>query len=156
MCLVRREAGFPWVAAAGSLFALFLFVLFFLLVLCCRFRVAILVPFRFLRGRLVDVLVDILDLLLGIFLVGLALQFGELFAQLGYPLVFFFKLDAHLLALIEDHCDEFGLGQDRKPGLVRAGWSIAFHGGGCHVVKSVSTAMSAANRASRSAGGSAW
>jgi len=33
MCLVRREAGFPRVAAAGSLLALFLFVLFFLLVL---------------------------------------------------------------------------------------------------------------------------
>jgi hypothetical protein len=55
------------------------------------------VPFRFFRGRLVDVLVDVLDLLLGLFLVGLALQFGELLAQLGYLLVFFFKPDARLL-----------------------------------------------------------
>jgi len=72
MGLVRPETGFSQVAAAGSLFALFL------LALCCRHRVAVLVPFRFLRGRLVDVLVDVLDLLPGLFLVELALQFGEL------------------------------------------------------------------------------
>ena len=129
MCLVRREAGFSQIAAAGSLFALFL------LAFCCRLRVAVLVPFRSLRGRLVDVLVDILDLLLGLLLVDLALQFGELFAQLGYLLVFFFKPDARVLALFKDHCNEFGLGQDRKPRLVRAGIvCLAFHGAGCHLV----------------------
>ena len=132
MCLVRRDAGFFQVAAASSLFALFLFVL---LALGCRLRVAILVPFRFLRGRLVDVLVDVLDLLPALFLVDLALQFGELLAQLGYLLVFFFKPDARVLALFEDHCNEFGLGQFLQPRPVRAGFvCLAFHGGGCHVV----------------------
>jgi hypothetical protein len=115
MCLVRREAGFFQVAAASSLFALFLFVRFFLLVLGCRLRVAVLVPFRFLRGRLVDVLVDVLDLLFGLFLVGLALQFGELFTQLGYLLVFFFQPAARVLALFEDHGNQFGLGQFLQP-----------------------------------------
>ena len=128
MCLVRREAGFSQVAAASSLFALFL------LPLCCRLRVAVLVPFRLLRGRLVDVLVDVLDFLPGLFLVDLALLFGELFAQLGYLLVFFFKPVARVLALFEDHCNEFGLGQDRKPRFIRAGLFIAFHGGDCHIV----------------------
>ena len=128
MCLVRCEAGFSRVAAAGSLFALYL------LALCCRLRVAVLVPFRFLRGRLVDVFVDVLDLLPGLLLVDLALQFGELFTQLGYLLVFFFKLDTRVLALFEDHCNKFYLGQFPQPRLVRAGLSMAFHGGGGHIV----------------------
>gem|GEM_PF-4077858 len=99
-----------------------------------RHRVAILVPFWFLRGRLVDVLVDGLDLLPGRFLVDLALQLGELFTQLGYLLVFFFKPAARLLALFEDHCNEFALGQFLQLRLVRAGLSMAFYGGGWHVV----------------------
>ncbi len=129
MCLVRLEAGFPQVTAAGSLFALFLPALF------CRLRVAVLVPFRFLRGRLVDVLVDVLDFLPCLFLVGLALQFGKLFAQRSDLPVFFFQPDAHVLALFEDHGNEFGLGQFLQPCLVRAGFvCLAFHGRGCHVV----------------------
>ena len=111
MCLVRGDAGFSWIAAAGSLFALFLFVRFSLLALCYRLRVAVLVPFRLLRGRLVDVLVDVLDLLPGLFLVNLALQFGELLAQMGYLPVFFFKLNACVLALLEHHRNEFCPGQ---------------------------------------------
>ena len=85
--------GLPHVAAAGSLVALFVLAL-------GRLRVAILIPFRFLRRRLVDVLVDLFDLLSGLFLVGLALQFGELFAQLGYLLVFLFNLESSVDRLV--------------------------------------------------------
>ena len=134
MGLVRGDAGFSPVAAACSLFALFLFVRFSLLALCCQLRVAVLVPFRLLRGRLVDGLVDVLDLLPGLFLVCLALQFGELFAQFGYLLVFFFKLNSCVLALFEDHGNELCLGQLLQSRLVRAVLSLTFHGVGCHVV----------------------
>ena len=65
--------------------------------------------------------VDVLDLVPGPFFFDLALQFGELFTQLGDMPVFFFKPAARVLALFEDQCNEFGLGQERKPRLVRAG-----------------------------------
>jgi len=80
------------------------------------------------------VLVDVLDLLPGLLLVNLALQFGELFAQFGYLPVFFFKLNACVLALLEEHGNEFCPGQRLQSRLVRAVLSIAFHGEGCHVV----------------------
>ena len=69
------------------------------------------VPFRFLRGRLVDGCVDVLDLLSCLFSVSLALQFGELFVQLGDLPVFFFKLNTCVLALFEDHGNELCPGQ---------------------------------------------
>ena len=99
MCLVRGDAGFSGLPQPVLFLRFFLFVRFSLLALCDRLRVAVLVPFRFLRGRLVDGLVDVLDLLPSLFLVNLALQFGELFAQLGYLLVFFFKLNTCVLTL---------------------------------------------------------
>ena len=106
MCLVWREVGLSLVAAAGCLFAPFL--LFFLFALCGGLRVAVLVPFRFLRGRLVDVLIDVLDFLPGLFVVNLALQLGQLFAQFNDLLVFFCQKEAGVLALSEDHGNEFG------------------------------------------------
>ena len=129
MGLVRYEIGFAPVAAAGSLCALLLSAPGFPL------RVTVLVPFRLLRGRLIDPLVDLLDLFPGLFLVGLALQFGELSLKLGDLLIFLFKPDARILALFEDHGNEFGLGQFLQPRLIRLGWvCLAFQGGGCHLV----------------------
>jgi len=54
--------------------------------------------------------VDVLDLLPDPFLVDLALQLGELLAQLGDALVCLFKPDARVLALCEEYDNELGLG----------------------------------------------